>query len=82
MLYTEDNVVEKNNKSCVLNLKLIKYNNNKKKTEIEKKTNRDMLPETQCEAMIVRGATDFSIAAIMGQQTLCIEPPDKSSSKW
>lgn len=42
----------------------------------------DMLPETQCEAMIVRGATDFSIAAIMGQQTLCIEPPDKSSSKW
>lgn len=41
-----------------------------------------MLPETQCnEAMIIKGATDFSIAAIMGRQSLCLEPPDKSSSK-
>lgn len=42
-----------------------------------------MLPETQCnEALVVKGATDFSIAAIMGRQTVCIDPPDKSSSKW
>lgn len=41
-----------------------------------------MLPETQCnEALVVKGATDFSIAAIMGRQTVCIDSPEKSSSK-
>lgn len=42
-----------------------------------------MLPETQCnEALVVKGATDFSIAAIMGRQTVCIDSPEKSSSKF
>lgn len=41
-----------------------------------------MLPETQCnEALVVKGATDFSIAAIMGRQSVCMDSPDKSSSK-
>lgn len=41
-----------------------------------------MLPETQCnEALVVKGATDFSIAAIMGRQSVCTESPEKSSSK-
>ncbi|XP_055300183.1 T-box protein H15-like isoform X2 [Sitodiplosis mosellana] len=40
-----------------------------------------MLPETQCnEALVVKGATDFSIAAIMGRQSVCMDSPDKSSS--
>lgn len=42
-----------------------------------------MLPETQCnDALVVKGATDFSIAAIMGRQSVCIDSPDKSSSKF
>lgn len=41
-----------------------------------------MLPETQCnDALVVKGATDFSIAAIMGRQSVCMDSPDKSSSK-
>lgn len=42
-----------------------------------------MLPETQCnDALVVKGATDFSIAAIMGRQSVCMDSPDKSSSKF
>lgn len=46
------------------------------------KRRRKMLPETQCnDALVVKGATDFSIAAIMGRQSVCMDSPDKSSSK-
>lgn len=56
--------------------------NSAKIPKIANKTKGKMLPETQCnEALVVKGATDFSIAAIMGRQSVCMDSPDKSSSK-
>lgn len=57
--------------------------NKRKISKIAFKIKRRMLPETQCnEALVVKGATDFSIAAIMGRQSVCMDSPDKSSSKF
>lgn len=68
---------EKNLEKKLLNWKRV----NKIDAKIRRR-NRKMLPETQCnEALVVKGATDFSIAAIMGRQTVCIDSPEKSSSK-
>lgn len=70
-------------KKIIENIFFQEKNRNKNQGKIENIHKVKMLPETQCnEALVVKGATDFSIAAIMGRQTVCTESPEKSSSKF